>query len=153
MKNWKFLSLARLLSKACIFMLLALACFAACTGEDTGPPPAPPAPPTPTISVIVIIYNGSDVTQITLSGVQGGSLNFTASVEGINNPPQSVTWSLSGNFSTGTSLYSGVLTIAADEVGGTILRVTATSTADPSKSAWVDVEVIYAMIPEPWDED
>jgi hypothetical protein len=64
----------------------------------------------------------------------GSTQDFTASVIGQHNPPQTVTWSISGNNSTNTNINSsGRLTVAGNE-GASTLTVTATSTYDNTKS-------------------
>jgi formylglycine-generating enzyme required for sulfatase activity len=73
---------------------------------------------------------------------RGGSRNFTATVTGTGDPAQTVTWTVSGG-GAGTSIGSttGQLTVAAGEtaIG---LTVTATSTADTSKTGGAAVTVI-----------
>ena len=57
---------------------------------------------------------------------------FTAVVSGLNNPTQTVNWSVSGNSSSGTFISSsGVLTVALDETAQSI-TVTAASKLDSS---------------------
>ena len=102
--------------------------------------------PKPTYTGVVIKQNGDDKTGLEVNGVQGTSLTFTAEVTGKNKPKKDVTWSLTGN-GTGTTLVNGVLTIAASETVGAILKVTATSVGDTTKSAYVDVKVIGSNDP------
>ncbi|MBQ1508366.1 MAG: cell wall-binding repeat-containing protein [Erysipelotrichaceae bacterium] len=54
--------------------------------------------------------------------------------EYVNGTDLGASWSLSGKNSSGTKVENGKVTIAADE-SATTIRVTATSTLDPSKSA------------------
>ena len=105
--------------------------------------------PKPTVSYTgVLIKQGGDEKQgLTVNGKQGETLNFTATVEGKNNPSQAVTWTLAGKTSTATTLSDGELKIAADEDVDNILRVTVTSNVKPAISAWVDVKVIDPNAP------
>ena len=64
---------------------------------------------------------------------------FTATVTGTDNVE--VTWSISGNVSEGTMITNGQLFIGEGEKAGT-LTVTATSVADPTKSATATVTVV-----------
>ena len=69
------------------------------------------------------------------------TLQFTATVEGTNNPPQTVTWSIDEPYTQGTQISpSGLLTAAAGETN-TSLTIKATSTADPEKSGEKTVTV------------
>jgi len=71
---------------------------------------------------------------------QGSTQQFNASVTGTNNPPQNVTWSVTGG-GAGTSISpSGLLTIGANQAPGP-LTVRATSTADTSRSGTATVTV------------
>ena len=80
---------------------------------------------------------------------------FTATVTGDMNPSQAVTWSVSGNNKSGTTISSssgyGILTIDPTETAET-LTVTATSNVDPTKSSIaivtvksVDVTVTFSL--------
>ena len=86
-----------------------------------------------------IISIAPTVTSIDLSPSsviiqQGASQQFSAVVNGTNNPEQTVTWNVSGNNSSGTKISSGgVLTVASDESAVT-LTVRATSTVRKSVS-------------------
>jgi hypothetical protein len=99
-------------------------------------------------------YSITDVTVTpgTLTVDQGRTQTFTVTVAGTPvTPPQTVTWSVSGNNSAGTSISAaGVLTVATNETGS--LTVTATSTVDTSQSGTATVTVnpvvyteIYAL--------
>jgi hypothetical protein len=80
------------------------------------------------------------VSPSSVTVVQGGTQQFTATVSGNNNPSQSVSWSVSGGGS-GTSINSsGLLTVAMQETA-TSLTVRATSTADTTKSGTAAVTV------------
>lgn len=74
----------------------------------------------------------------------GATVDFRAAVHGTGSPSQKVTWAVSGNKSSGTSIDSaGRLTVAADETAVT-LTVTATSSVDGSKSGTAAVKVKQA---------
>ena len=71
----------------------------------------------------------------------GESFGFAAIVKGENNPSQKVSWSLSGNNSSGTFISSaGTLTIAASESSKTLL-ITAVSEADSAVYGTATVNV------------
>ena len=78
----------------------------------------------------------------TAANVQlGGTQLFTAQVQGTNNPPQTVQWSVTGNNNSGTVIdANGLLTVAQGE-GAQTLTVTATSTYDTTKSGTASVTV------------
>ena len=84
------------------------------------------------------------VTNVTISPSpvtvnRGGNQTFTATVTGTNNPPQTVTWTVTGG-GIGTSINaSGVLTVAATEIAN--LTVRATSTFDTAVSGTADATV------------
>ena len=82
----------------------------------------------PTVNVTGVNVSPSGITM-----QQGLSQAFTATVTGICvQSAQTVTWSLTGNNSIGTTIStSGVLTIAHDE-SATTMTVMATSTVNPS---------------------
>ena len=64
---------------------------------------------------------------------KGGTQQFTANVVVVHGAPQTVTWAVSGNYSSNTQVdYNGILTVAADETA-TTLTVTAESTHDNTK--------------------
>ena len=71
---------------------------------------------------------------------RGATRQFTAIVEGTNHPPQTVEWSVEGG-SVGTLITTGgELLVASDQYSG--FAVTATSTADNTKSASVTVSIM-----------
>jgi len=70
----------------------------------------------------------------------GSTQQFTATVYGNNNPPQSVTWAVTGGGNSTSISSSGLLSVAAGETA-TSLTVTATSTVDTTKSATAPVTV------------
>jgi uncharacterized protein YjdB len=85
----------------------------------------------PAVSVVT-------VSPATPGVAKGGTQRFSATVTGVNNPSQAVTWSVAGGV-TGTGISAeGVLTVAADESAAS-LTVTATSTVDTSKSGTATV--------------
>ncbi len=81
-----------------------------------------------------------------VSAVKGEKCQFEAITYGLYKPAQGVVWSISGNTSSNTTINtSGLLTIANDETTDKI-TVTATSTADPTKSASVTVDIYQIKI-------
>ena len=73
----------------------------------------------------------------------GGRKAFQAIVYGNNSPSQEVTWSLSGNTSSLTTISAdGLLWISMDEKAKT-LTVTATSVQDTTKSGTAEVTVVH----------
>lgn len=72
---------------------------------------------------------------------KGRTQQFSATVSGTNDPDLSVTWTVTGNTSSRTSISGdGILTVAADETI-TPLTVIATSTLDRTKNGSATVEV------------
>lgn len=62
--------------------------------------------------------------------------------------PTSVTWTLAGATSTGTSITAdGLLTVGLDEAIGAVLTVTATSVHDPTVSRSAAVRVVPGTVP------
>jgi uncharacterized protein YjdB len=93
-----------------------------------------------TAAVTVIAVTGVTVSPAAASVAKGQSFTFTATVQGNNNPAQTVTWSVEGG-GTGTVISgNGTLTIAAGE-GATSLTVRATSTIDTTKSGAAAVTI------------
>jgi len=89
---------------------------------------------------------------------QGFEQQFNAMVIGTNDPPQTVTWSVTGG-AAGTSIdQDGLLTVGANQAPGP-LTVTATSTADTAMSGtsivtvpaptWADVPTVTSIIVNP----
>ncbi|MDR2402727.1 MAG: hypothetical protein LBD78_01715 [Spirochaetaceae bacterium] len=94
---------------------------------------------TGTVTAVTV---SSDSTEVT----KGGTLAFTATVTGENNPSQTVTWDVDGENDNGTTINaSGILTVAAGETA-TSLTVRATSTVDVTKSGTATVTV-KALVP------
>lgn len=93
-----------------------------------------------------VIDTRPTVTSVAVSpsatGVQKGTTQqFTVTVQGANNPAQTVAWEIVGSHAAGTSINtSGLLTVAADETQAT-LTVKATSTVNTSKSGTATVTV------------
>ncbi|MCL1857665.1 MAG: leucine-rich repeat protein [Oscillospiraceae bacterium] len=80
---------------------------------------------------------------------QGGTHQFGATVEGENNPEQTVIWSVSDNESDETTISDiGLLTVGLDETANTLI-VTATSTIDTNKFGMATV-IITSDIPTPF---
>lgn len=81
-----------------------------------------------------------------VSAVKGEKCQFEAITYGLYKPSQDVAWSVSGNTSSNTTIDSnGLLNIANDETAE-MITVTATSTADPTKSASVAVDIYQIKI-------
>jgi len=91
--------------------------------------------PTDTVkSVTVTMTNPSPFV------VKGSAVTFTATVEGPDNPDQTVTWSVDGT--SGTSITAdGILTVATDETAFA-LTIKAASTHDPTKFGTLAVMVV-----------
>ena len=88
----------------------------------------------PTIDNVTIMPSDN------VSVAQKGQLQFRAEVEGTQTD-KSVTWTVGGNYSDGTSIdQNGLLKVSRDETALT-LTVTATPTQDPSKAVTVPVTV------------
>jgi hypothetical protein len=96
----------------------------------------------------------SEVRSVTVSPTpaivaKGTTQKFTAVVDATGSDMEAVTWSVSGNNSTGTAIAStaiastSVLTVAADETA-TTLTVTATAVFDPTKQGTAMVTVVAA---------
>lgn len=93
------------------------------------------------------------VTPETTQVLPGGSVQFTARVEGTGDPSQEVTWSLEGQTSTETALTDGgLLSVGRDEPAGAQLTVYAASVEDSTKTARATVTVVEDVEPtEPTD--
>jgi uncharacterized repeat protein (TIGR02543 family) len=90
------------------------------------------------------VVTGVTVTPADATLQQGGSEQFSATVEGQNNPSQAVTWRVEDNESEGTAISEeGLLTVAGNEAA-TALTVRAVSTADSAKFDTVIVTVTPA---------
>ena len=98
---------------------------------------------------VAAIVTAVKVSPATAVVKQGGSLQFSATVEGKNDPIGTVTWSVSGGMKAGTGISAdGILTIAAGETAKTVI-VKAVSKADTSKTgtAAVTVEAVQEEPP------
>mgnify|MGYP003290018133 CR=1 FL=1 len=92
------------------------------------------------------LYLNTNVKQVVVQSVkdslqQGGSLIFTAVVEGILNPDQSVIWSLKGNTSKDTTLSENGLLTVGEKEQAEVLEIIATSVQDTTKVGIVKVTV------------
>jgi len=100
-----------------------------------------------TASVIVTVPGtGATVTNVTVTPetstvVRGGNQDFTVSVSGTNNPPSTVTWTVTGGIAETSISTAGRLTVSANETA-TLLTVRATSTYDTSRSGTATVTVV-----------
>jgi len=96
-------------------------------------------------ATVTVTSPDATVTDVTVSPatatvVRGGTQDFTVTVDGIDDPPTTVTWAVTGG-GTGTSISpAGRLTIAANETA-TTLTVRATSTHDTGISGTATVTV------------
>ena len=87
------------------------------------------------------VVTGVAIAPETASVEVGETQAFTATVTGTGEYDETIIWSISGNTSAATTISGeGVLTVGADE-SATTLTVTATSNADPTKSATAIVHV------------
>lgn len=92
------------------------------------------------------VVDGLFVTPSKVSTVCGETCILFAYVYGIYGPSQEVTWTISGNNSQNTAINAdGELTISENETADKI-TVTATSTADPTKSASVTIDIYQIKI-------
>ena len=99
-----------------------------------------------TIDRPVPIVLGVRINPIVVSTVKSEQCQFEAITYGLYKPAQGVAWSILGNASSNTTINAnGLLTIANDETSDKI-TVTATSTADPTKSASVTVDIYQIKI-------
>jgi formylglycine-generating enzyme required for sulfatase activity len=95
----------------------------------------------------VTVSGTATVAAVTISpapaiAAKGGTAAFTAMVTGTGNPAQTVTWEVSGNTGTGTTINAtGLLTVAVSETASS-LTVKATSTVDTTQSNTVVVTVL-----------
>jgi TolB-like protein len=84
---------------------------------------------------------GVTVSPDNVSVDKGKTQQFEAAINGTNNPYQTVTWTVTGNTNSKTTISEdGILTVADDEIA-TPLIVTATSTVDQSKNGMAAVIV------------
>ena len=96
---------------------------------------------TSTVSTVSVSATGNATTVL-----KGDTLQFRATVNGTNNPSQTVTWSIDEiSKKAGTTISGGLLTVAVDEIL-TSLTVRATSTVNTSKSG---TKQIFITVPSP----
>lgn len=105
------------------------------------------------VKTVTVRVVGPDAVSITSGGTEvttqqklkrEESKTFLATVNR-NGQPYSVggvTWSMTGNQSASTTFVDGVLTVADDELLGTIIKITATSVYDSTISNTVEVKVV-----------
>lgn len=100
--------------------------------------------PTTKADTVKSLDNNDNVIDKTfvVSGVQ-----FSATVNGSNNPNQTVIWEISGQTKTGTRINSstGLLTIATDEPHGNEITIKAKSTVDESKFDTKKITVVQCL--------
>jgi uncharacterized protein YjdB len=100
---------------------------------------------------VIVSALTSTVTSVTVSPSsvsveKGKTQQFSAVVNGNNNPSQTVSWSVTGGVSgTSISWSDGLLTVAANETAAT-LTVTARSSADYNKNGTATVTVTDVTI-------
>jgi uncharacterized repeat protein (TIGR02543 family) len=97
-----------------------------------------------TISAAPPTVTGVTVSPATIEVQQSGTQQFGATVNGTNNPPQTVTWSVTGGTGSTAVDASGLLTVDVNQTSGSALTVTATSTADSTKFGTTTVTVTAA---------
>jgi TolB-like protein len=103
-------------------------------GSATGTTGGTAAPIVPTVTEVTISPDSVSVDK-------GKTQQFTATIAGTNNPDPTVTWTVSDNTSSKTTISEdGLLTVGADE-SITPLTVAVTSTFDRSKSGKAAVMV------------
>jgi hypothetical protein len=125
----------------CAFLAILVLCAwtSGCAGGaafvQPNPPSTPPAPPTPQITVAIAPASGSVLL--------GNTAPFTATVN--NATDTTVIWSVNGvtggNAAVGTITTGGMYTAPADLPSPASIQVTATSRADPTKSATASVTI------------
>ena len=92
------------------------------------------------------LYLNTDVESVVITSIknslkQGESMQLVSKVKGINLPSQKVTWSISGNTDSNTTISDkGILSVSLNEKAKQI-TVTATSVADNTKSASVTITI------------
>ncbi len=125
--------------RECVLTIVLLAMGAwtlGCGGGGAGSV-APPSPPPPSTTVTVSVTPTSGTVWL------GGTLSFTASVS--NSSDTTVVWSVNGTLGgsrqAGTISADGLYTSPADLPSGGTVQVTATSHADSSKFATVNVTI------------
>lgn len=100
------------------------------------------APLVTLVTGVKIIPNSAEI-------IRGRSMRFQALCTGVNLTNQNVRWSLQGNNNLDTAISQNGTLVVAKEESASVLIVTATSMADPTKSA----SAVVAAIPEQMAED
>ena len=121
------------------------------SGTQSNRPVAPVAPVAPAAPAVERVPTVTDVkiSHEDSSFLNGGRYRFSATVEGTDNPPQDVIWSVEGSTSEKTVISSkGVLAIADDETG-TELTIQAVSQFDSKISGSVEIMVTIVILPPP----
>jgi len=119
-------------NKFIFLMMIIWIMISACTKDNL---PNPLSPTTPNSRVTSVIVNPT-----TISIAKGYTFQFNATVNGYNNPPQSVNWTVSGGTNSTNINSTGLLSIDDNEIA-TTLSVKATSATDPTKSETATVTV------------
>jgi len=115
-----------------LFVIVSLLILTSCS-EPTKPPVVTDDPPT--VSSVVVSPAQENL-------VSGESCQFSAVVNGTNNPPQTVNWTVTGKNSNATNIStSGLLSVANNETAS-ILTVVATSTLAPAINGTATVNVL-----------
>jgi uncharacterized protein YjdB len=94
-----------------------------------------------TVNTVVPTVTSVTVSPSSATVSKGQTQQLIATVNGTNNPPQTVTWAVSGGGNGSSISTTGLLTVAAGEIA-TSLTVKATSTADTSKSGTATITVV-----------
>ena len=90
----------------------------------------------PTVTEVIVTPS-----ELLIEGGEETTQQFTAEVIGTKNPSQAVTWSISGNADSGTTITDGgLLKVSAGEIATAII-VTATSVYDTTKSGTATVSI------------
>ncbi len=119
-------------------ILPVCACLLGCGGGASSGPPPPPPPPSITVTI----------APMTGSVLLGNSQTLVATVSNTTNT--NVTWSVNGviggSTSTGSISSGGTYAAPADLPSPAIVQVTATSQADPTKSASAQLTITSDLV-------
>ena len=126
MKTWKHFIIAGFLV---IFTIVAC---------DNGNNPAP------TYESIDINKPTAKIETIFGKTFYGSGIQFTARVNGNNNPNQTITWTIEETVDIGTTIVNGVLIIAVEDHGKT-LTLRATSTVDTNISKTMSITAVRCL--------
>src|ERR1700722_17455998 len=135
-RHFRFSSkvLRRRLAHAIIFIFASAACGCSQSAATGG---AAPPPPPPSIIEVSVTPESENITL-------GNSQSFVADVTNTNKT--SVSWSVNGvaggNYACGVIDSDAIIIAPADFLSSAAIRITATSAADPTKSATVNVTVV-----------